>query len=41
MKKFKKSFDINGRTITLETGLLAEQTTAAVLGRMGDTMVLK
>ncbi|HMS22384.1 MAG TPA: polyribonucleotide nucleotidyltransferase [Candidatus Levybacteria bacterium] len=40
MKKFKKSFDINGRTITLETGLLAEQTTAAVLGRMGDTMVL-
>ncbi|MBP6913284.1 MAG: polyribonucleotide nucleotidyltransferase [Candidatus Levybacteria bacterium] len=40
MKKFKKSFDINGRTVTLETGLLAEQTTAAVLGRMGDTMVL-
>lgn len=40
MKKTKKSIEINGRTITLETGLLAEQATAAVLGRMGDTMVL-
>lgn len=40
MKKFKKSLENNGRTITFETGLLAEQATAAVLARMGDTMVL-
>ncbi len=39
-KKLNKTAEINGRAITLETGLLAEQATAAVLGRMGDTMVL-
>src|ERR1035437_5602862 len=40
MKKAKKVLDINGRVLTLETGLLAEQASGAVLGRMGDTMVL-
>lgn len=40
LKKFKKTLEFNGRSITLETGLLAEQTSAAVMGRMGDTMVL-
>lgn len=40
MKKFKKTLEANGRSITFETGLLAEQATAAVLARMGDTMVL-
>lgn len=40
MKKFKKTLEFNGRSITLETGLLAEQASAAVLARMGDTMVL-
>lgn len=40
MKKFKKSIDLNGRTLTLETGLLAEQTSAAVIGRYGDTVVI-
>lgn len=39
-KKFSKSFEHNGRSITLETGLLAEQASGAVLARMGDTMVL-
>jgi len=40
MKAIKKSAEINGRVITLETGVLAQQATSAVLGRMGDTMVL-
>ncbi len=40
MKAIKKSVEINGRAITLETGILAQQATSAVLGRMGDTMVL-
>lgn len=40
MKKTTKSLDINGRTLSFETGLLAEQASAAVLARMGDTVVL-
>lgn len=40
MKATKKTAEINGRVITLETGLLAQQATSTVLGRMGDTMVL-
>src|SRR4030065_499955 len=40
MKKSEKSIQVNGSTITLETGVLAGQATAAVLGRMGDTMVI-
>ncbi len=40
MKKSSKVIKVNGNTITLETGVMAEQATAAVLGRMGDTMVI-
>lgn len=40
MKKSTKTLQINGATLTLETGVLAPQATAAVLGRMGDTMVI-
>lgn len=40
MKQSSKTLKINGATLTLETGVLAEQATAAVLGRMGDTMVV-
>lgn len=40
MKKSKTTLDLNGRTLTFETGILAEQTSGAVLARMGDTMVL-
>ncbi len=40
MKKSSKTIQINGSTITLETGVLAGQATAAVLGRYGDTMVI-
>jgi len=32
--------DLAGKKLTLETGKLAQQATAAVLGRLGDTMVL-
>ena len=32
--------DLAGKKLTLETGKLAKQATAAVLGRIGDTMVL-
>lgn len=35
-----KSIELAKRTLTLETGRLAEQATAAVLARFGDTMVL-
>jgi len=34
------SLDLSGRTITLKTGNLAQQASASVLARMGDTMVL-
>lgn len=40
MKYTSKTFDFNGKEITFETGKLAPQATAAVLGRMGDTVVL-
>ncbi|HVT01108.1 MAG TPA: polyribonucleotide nucleotidyltransferase, partial [Patescibacteria group bacterium] len=40
MKKSTKSLQINGTTLTLETGVLAGQASAAVVGRMGDTMVI-
>lgn len=40
MKKISKSFDINGKTITFETGTLASLATSSVLARMGETVVL-
>src|SRR3989338_6301872 len=40
MKQSSKKIQVNGSSITLETGLLAGQATAAVVGRMGDTMVI-
>jgi len=40
MKKFKTTLDINGRTLSFETGIVAEQASAAVIARMGDTTVL-
>src|SRR3990167_4262975 len=40
MKKSSKTIQVNGATLTLETGVLAQQATAAVLARMGDTMVV-
>ncbi|MCL4360669.1 polyribonucleotide nucleotidyltransferase [Patescibacteria group bacterium] len=40
MKIVKKSIDVNGRTLSLEVGRFAEQASAAVLARYGDTMVL-
>ncbi len=39
-KKTITSFEFAGKTLTLETGELAPQATAAVLGRIGDTVVL-
>src|SRR6266446_1394855 len=40
MKKIQKSLEIDGKQMTFETGRLAGQATAAVLARLGDTMVL-
>ncbi len=40
MKIIQKSVEISGRTLTLEVGRFAEQASAAVLARYGDTMVL-
>lgn len=40
MQKISKSFQINGKTLTLETGTLAPLATSSVLARMGDTVVL-
>jgi len=40
MKKTSVSLEINGKKLTLETGELAPQATAAVLARLGDTVVL-
>src|SRR3989304_6769137 len=40
MKIVKKSIELGGRTLTLEVGRFAEQASAAVLARYGDTMVL-
>lgn len=40
MKKTSKTFDINGKKITFETGTLAQLATSSVMARMGDTVVL-
>src|SRR3989344_8582735 len=40
MKQSSKKIQVNGSSLTLETGVLAGQATAAVTGRMGDTMVI-
>lgn len=40
MSKISKQIELGGKTLTLETGVLAEQANAAVLARYGDTMVL-
>ncbi|MBI2036547.1 polyribonucleotide nucleotidyltransferase [Candidatus Microgenomates bacterium] len=40
MKHIKKSITVNGKTFIFETGNVAFQASAAVLGRLGDTMVL-
>jgi len=40
MKLLTKTAEIAGKTLTLEVGRFAEQASAAVLARMGDTMVL-
>src|SRR3990172_2390415 len=40
MKIIKKSIEIGNRTLSLEVGRFAEQATAAVLARYGDTMVI-
>ena len=39
-KKTSVSVEFAGKTMTFETGQLAEQATASVLGRLGDTVVL-
>ena len=40
MKKTSVSLEIAGKTLTLETGELAQQATSSVLARLGDTVVL-
>lgn len=40
MKKIEKSIELGGRTLTLTTGELAEQAAGAIMGRMGETVVL-
>ena len=40
MKYSSKTFDLSGKTVSLETGVLAEQATSSVMARIGDTMVL-
>ena len=40
MKKIEKSIELGGRTLTLTTGILAEQAAGAVMAKMGDTVVL-
>ncbi len=40
MKVTSKTFDFNGKQLTFEIGKLAPQATAAVVGRLGDTVVL-
>lgn len=40
MKIVKKSIELNGKELSLEVGRFAEQASAAVLARFGDTMVL-
>jgi polyribonucleotide nucleotidyltransferase len=40
MKTGKVQLDLAGKSLTLETGSLALQANASVLGRLGDTVVL-
>jgi len=40
MKIISKTVEVGGRNLTLEVGRFAEQATAAVLARYGDTMVI-
>ncbi len=40
MKKVEKSIELGGRKLTLQTGVLAEQASGAILARYGDTVVL-
>jgi polyribonucleotide nucleotidyltransferase len=40
MKKVEKSIELGGRTLTLTTGVLAEQASGSIMARMGDTVVL-
>lgn len=40
MKKVSKSFELEGKNISFETGTLASLSTSSVLARMGDTVVL-
>lgn len=40
MKKTSVQLDVAGKTFTFETGELAQQATASILARLGDTMVL-
>lgn len=40
MKKIEKSIELGGRTLTLKTGVLAEQAAGAVLASYGETVVL-
>ncbi len=40
MKSGKVQLDLAGKSLTLETGSLAQQANASVLGRLGDTVVL-
>ena len=35
-----KTFEIGGKTISIETGRLARQADGAVVVKMGDTMIL-
>src|SRR3989344_7171210 len=40
MKKTTKTVQLGGRTLTLSSGVLAEQADAAILAQYGDTVVL-
>ncbi len=40
MAKTSVSLEISGKTLTFETGTLAQQATSSILARLGDTMVL-
>lgn len=40
MKKIEKSVELGGRKLTLQTGVLAEQASGAVLATYGETVVL-
>ncbi|HBC34653.1 MAG TPA: hypothetical protein DC045_10105, partial [Marinobacter adhaerens] len=40
LKPFKKSFELGGKTVTLETGRIARQATGSVLVTVDDISVL-